>query len=68
RFSQTGGLYIKEDVEPALQVRRLYAEGEDDDEASDRFRSGPYTDWMCDLPTVFSPSPCWVPPLITFVS
>ena len=48
RFSQIGSLYYKEDVEPALQGRPLYAEGaevEDDDDASVRFRIGPYVDW-----------------------
>jgi len=33
-----GSLYYKEDVEPKLQARRLYADGEDDDDASERFR------------------------------
>jgi hypothetical protein len=32
-------------VEPALQARRLYAEGEKDDDASERFRVGPYVEW-----------------------
>jgi hypothetical protein len=45
RFSQIGSLYYKEDVEPALQARRLYADGADDDDASDRFRIGPCVDW-----------------------
>jgi hypothetical protein len=45
RFSQIGSLYYKEDVEPALQARRLYADGEDDDDASERFRIGPCVDW-----------------------
>ena len=48
RFSQIGSLYYKEDVEPALQARPLYAEGAeevDDDDASMRFRIGPYVDW-----------------------
>jgi hypothetical protein len=44
RFSQIGSLYYKEDVEPALQVRPLYADGAEDD-ASARFRIGPYVDW-----------------------
>jgi hypothetical protein len=44
RFSQIGSLYYKEDVEPALQTRPLYAEGGHDD-ASARFRIGPYVDW-----------------------
>ena len=45
-FSQIGSLYYKEDVEPALQERPLYAEGvEDDARASARFRIGPYVDW-----------------------
>ena len=43
-FSQIGSLYYKEDVEPALQERPLYAEGVEDD-ASARFRIGPYVDW-----------------------
>jgi len=45
RFSQIGSLYYKEDVEPALQEHRLYAEGEPDDDGSDRFRIGPCVDW-----------------------
>jgi hypothetical protein len=45
RFSQIGGLYYKEDVEPALQARPLYAEDGYDDDASTRFRIGPYVDW-----------------------
>ncbi|OJA19658.1 hypothetical protein AZE42_02813 [Rhizopogon vesiculosus] len=45
RFSQIGSLYFKEDVEPALQARPLYAEGEGVDDASERFRIGPYVDW-----------------------
>lgn len=44
RFSQIGSLYYKEDVEPALQGRPLYAEGAEDD-VSARFRIGPYVDW-----------------------
>jgi hypothetical protein len=43
-FSQIGSLYYKEDVEPALQERPLYADGAEDD-ASARFRIGPYVDW-----------------------
>ena len=38
-------LYYKEDVEPALQARPLYAEDAEDDDASVRFRIGPYVDW-----------------------
>ena len=47
RFSQIGSLYYKEDVEPELQGRPLYADGaeDDDDDASVRFRIGPYVDW-----------------------
>jgi hypothetical protein len=47
RFSQIGSLYYKEDVEPALQARPLYAEGgyDDDSDASARFRIGPYVEW-----------------------
>lgn len=45
RFSQIGSLYYKGDVEPALQARPLYAEGDYDDDASARFRIGPYVDW-----------------------
>jgi hypothetical protein len=46
-FSQIGSLYYKEDVEPALQERPLYAEDaeDSDDDASARFRIGPYVDW-----------------------
>jgi hypothetical protein len=45
RFSQIGSLYYKEDVEPTLQARPLYAEGGYEDDASARFRIGPYVDW-----------------------
>ena len=45
RFSQIGSLCYKEDVEPALQARPLYAEDAEDDDASVRFRIGPYVDW-----------------------
>jgi hypothetical protein len=44
RFSQVGSLYYKEDIESALQERPLYADGAEDD-ASARFRIGPYVDW-----------------------
>jgi hypothetical protein len=44
-FSQIGSLYYKEDVEPALQARPLYAEGGYEDDASARFMIGPYVDW-----------------------
>ena len=44
-FSQMGSLYYKEDAEPALQGRPLYAEGVESDDASERFRIGPYVDW-----------------------
>ena len=49
RFSQIGSLYYKEDVEPALQGRPLYADGAEDD-ASARFRIGPYVDWEVQEP------------------
>ncbi|QRV83181.1 phosphotransferase enzyme family protein [Ceratobasidium sp. AG-Ba] len=45
RFSQIGSIYYKEDVEPCLRERRLYAEGFPDDEGSERFRIGPSTEW-----------------------
>ncbi|CAL1693832.1 unnamed protein product [Somion occarium] len=45
KFSQIGSLYYKEDVAPALQGRRLYADGVPDNEASDRFRIGPLAMW-----------------------
>ncbi|KAG8678939.1 Phosphotransferase enzyme, partial [Ceratobasidium sp. 394] len=45
RFSQIGSIYYKEDVEPALRERRLYADGFPDDEGSERFRIGPSTEW-----------------------
>ncbi|OBZ65402.1 Altered inheritance of mitochondria protein 9, mitochondrial [Grifola frondosa] len=45
RFSQIGSLFYKEDVEPALRDRPLYAAGDADDEASERFRVGPLVDW-----------------------
>ncbi|KDQ15325.1 hypothetical protein BOTBODRAFT_108923, partial [Botryobasidium botryosum FD-172 SS1] len=41
RFSQIGSLYIKEDVEPHLQQRRLYAADVPDDESSEKYRVGP---------------------------
>lgn len=40
-FSQYGSIYYKEDVDPRLQERPLYAEGIDEDELSGRFRIGP---------------------------
>jgi hypothetical protein len=45
RFSHIGSLYYKEDVEPALQERPLYADGQEDDIGAARFRIGPYVDW-----------------------
>ncbi|KAG9098659.1 hypothetical protein FRC06_006112, partial [Ceratobasidium sp. 370] len=45
RFSQIGSIYYKEDVEPALRERRLYADGFADDQGSERFRIGPSTEW-----------------------
>lgn len=47
KFSQIGSLYYKEDVEPALQARPLYAAevGEISNDAEDRFRTGPLVDW-----------------------
>lgn len=41
RFSQFGSIYYKEDVDESLQVRPLYAFGEEEDECSERFRIGP---------------------------
>ncbi|KAF9485554.1 hypothetical protein BDN70DRAFT_871224 [Pholiota conissans] len=41
RFSQYGSIYYKEDVDSELQGRPFYAEGEKQDELSDRFRIGP---------------------------
>ncbi|KZT32010.1 hypothetical protein SISSUDRAFT_994491, partial [Sistotremastrum suecicum HHB10207 ss-3] len=45
-FSQIGSIYYKEDVSPELQgqARKLYAEGVEDDEFSERFRIGPVLD------------------------
>jgi hypothetical protein len=40
-FSQYGSIYYKEDVEPLLQARPLYAEGRPPDDCSERFRVGP---------------------------
>ncbi|KAG9118900.1 Phosphotransferase enzyme [Ceratobasidium sp. 392] len=45
KFSQIGSIYYKEDVEPALRERRLYADGFPDDDESERFRIGPSTEW-----------------------
>jgi hypothetical protein len=45
RFSQIGSIYYKDDVEPALRARRLYADGVPDDVGSERFRIGPSTEW-----------------------
>ncbi|KAG8737397.1 Phosphotransferase enzyme [Ceratobasidium sp. 414] len=45
RFSQIGSIYYKEDVEPTLRERRLYADGFPDDQGSERFRIGPTTEW-----------------------
>lgn len=41
KFSQYGSIFYKEDVSPELQSRPLYAEGEIEDECSERFRIGP---------------------------
>jgi hypothetical protein len=43
-FSQYGSIYFTEDVEPLLQSRPLYAEGERSDNCSQRFRIGPSVD------------------------
>lgn len=40
-FSQIGSLYFKEDVAPELQNRPLYAVGNSDDAASEKYRIGP---------------------------
>ena len=40
-FSQYGSIYYKEDVDPQLQARPLYAEGGQQDGSSERFRIGP---------------------------
>jgi hypothetical protein len=40
-FSQYGSIYYKEDLDTQLQSRPLYAEGEPQDECSERFRIGP---------------------------
>ncbi|KDQ11506.1 hypothetical protein BOTBODRAFT_135803 [Botryobasidium botryosum FD-172 SS1] len=45
QFSQIGSLYFKEDVDPELQGRRLYANGAPDDEASEKYRIGPTLQW-----------------------
>ena len=44
KFSQFGSIYYKEDVDPELQARPLYAEGTPEDESSHRFRIGPSVD------------------------
>jgi hypothetical protein len=41
RFEQCGSIYYKEDVDPLLQARPLYAEGQRPDDCSERFRVGP---------------------------
>jgi hypothetical protein len=40
-FSQYGSIYYKEDVDPLLQARPLYADGQQPDDCSERFRIGP---------------------------
>lgn len=40
-FSQYGSINYKEDVDPLLQARPLYAEGQPPDDCSERFRVGP---------------------------
>ena len=45
KFSQIGSIFYKEDVSKELQKRPLYAEGEEMDEASEKFRIGPLVDW-----------------------
>lgn len=40
-FSQYGSIYYKEDVDPLLQAKPLYAEGQQPDDCSERFRIGP---------------------------
>ena len=40
-FSQYGSIYYKEDVDPSLRERPLYAMGEPQDDCSERFRIGP---------------------------
>ena len=40
-FSQYGSIYYKEDVDPLLQARLLYAEGQPSDDCSKRFRVRP---------------------------
>ena len=40
-FSQYGSIYYKEDVDPLLQVRPLYAEGQPHDDCLERFHFGP---------------------------
>ncbi|KAF9560949.1 hypothetical protein CPC08DRAFT_803050 [Agrocybe pediades] len=44
-FSQYGSIYFKEDVDPALQARPLYADGYPEDKFSERFRIGPLVDY-----------------------
>lgn len=44
-FSQIGSIFYKEDVDPSLRNRPLYADGDVHNEASDRFRIGPLVDW-----------------------
>lgn len=43
-FSQYGSIYFKDDVDPLLQSRPLYANGEQSDDCSKRFRIGPSVD------------------------
>ncbi|KAF9553578.1 hypothetical protein CPC08DRAFT_822212 [Agrocybe pediades] len=40
-----GSIYFKEDVDPVLQARPLYADGYPEDEFSERFRIGPLVDY-----------------------
>ena len=55
-FSQYGSIYYKEDLDPSLQERPLYAPGVPEDEFSKKFRIGPsvkrqfYTDGRANLP------------------
>ena len=40
-FSQYGSIYYKEDLDPSLQARPLYADGVPTDSCAERFRIGP---------------------------
>jgi len=44
-FAQIGGIYYKDDIEPAIRNRTLYAEDQEAMSGDDNFRIGPLPDW-----------------------